>query len=185
MLASCFSSFKSFKRILNIKHYHNFNEYHDNTFGLQKDVISRLFMDSLISNSFILHISKILLDSNMNLTIKVYAIKCLLMLLTRKLAIPAVSVMQGIFMSKFKKSLIMIINYRNSNYLTRLFLIYSLTLIFKLNFVPYFRSINDISNSKRSKDDFYMKKQWNYLIKSGKLTYLFILSKININCFIQ
>ncbi|KAF1740887.1 hypothetical protein MXB_87 [Myxobolus squamalis] len=59
MLASCFSNFKTCKSLFTLKHYHEIYDYDSETIRLHQDEISKLFMDSLIVNSFILHIFKI------------------------------------------------------------------------------------------------------------------------------
>ncbi|KAF1742394.1 hypothetical protein MXB_1723 [Myxobolus squamalis] len=131
-------------------------------------------MDSLIVNSFIFLIFKILLDMNANLKIKIYAIKCLLMLLTRKLAIPIVSVLHKNFIYKFNQFLIKIINVENSKHLMRSFLIYSLTLIFKLNPFSNIQSTNNITIFPTNKDFSIQNNELKSLRKMGNFYFIFI-----------
>ncbi|KAF1744966.1 hypothetical protein MXB_4017 [Myxobolus squamalis] len=160
LIVSCFKNFKTCKRVLKLKYYFNINEYDNDTYGLQQDGISHLFMDSLINNNLIYQIFKILPNLKLNWKIKIYALKCLLMLLTRKLAIPIISVMQRDFINKFTQSLIMIINCGNLNHEIQIFLIYSISLIYKLNHYINFKSFNNLSFTTSTNDK--------NLLKNGK-----------------
>ncbi|KAF1741671.1 hypothetical protein MXB_2142, partial [Myxobolus squamalis] len=56
ILASCFSNFKIYEKVLTLNYYNEIYNYDSEIIRLHQDEISKLFMDSLIINSFILQI---------------------------------------------------------------------------------------------------------------------------------
>ncbi|KAF1743531.1 hypothetical protein MXB_2022 [Myxobolus squamalis] len=76
---------------------------------------------------------------------KIYAMKCILIMLTQQNAIQIVSVIQQKFIPIFERSIIITTNSKNSDKKTRSFLIYSFRLIYIINRYRYFKFIKHIS----------------------------------------
>ncbi|KAF1742529.1 hypothetical protein MXB_5191, partial [Myxobolus squamalis] len=108
LLVSCIPDFKSYKEILTPQSKVNIHGHHNTGTVFESDEISDIFMDTLIKNNFLYHTVKFMPDIKLNLKSKIYAIKCLLVLLTREIATPIILILKEDLIYALKQSITII-----------------------------------------------------------------------------